>query len=100
MVAQMRADVVVDTMTTIARKIDGMDTCLTEGQARLEKRLDGVVEEQVRLRADIAEFRSELKADIAEVRTELKADIAIVAENIHSFDRKLNTLLAHMGLTE
>ncbi|QQP88774.1 hypothetical protein IGS68_22595 [Skermanella sp. TT6] len=53
-------------------------------------RNDGTgAEEQVRLRADIQEFRPEPKADIA-----------IVAENTHSLNRKLNILLVHMGLPE
>ena len=107
MAAQLRADVVVGTMITIAQKIDGMDTRLTSGQARLEDRLDHVVKEQVKLRADLAEVKTELKADIAEVKadiaevkSELRANMAIVTENHNSLNRKLNALLTHMGITE
>ncbi|UEM20143.1 hypothetical protein JL100_024185 [Skermanella mucosa] len=92
MVAQMRAGVVVGTMMTIARKINGMDTRLTEGQARLEKRLDGVAEGQARLERRLD--------DVVEEQVRLRADIAVVTENTHSLNRKLNTLLTHMGLAE
>ncbi|UEM20145.1 hypothetical protein JL100_024195 [Skermanella mucosa] len=78
MVGRMRAGGVVDKKVTAARKGDGMGTRPTEGQAQPEKRLS---------------------EDIAEAGSEPKADTTAATGNTPSLNRKLNILLARMGLS-
>jgi predicted nucleic acid-binding Zn-ribbon protein len=123
-VTQLRADVVVSTMAVIAKKIEMMDTRLTEGQERLvegqmrlENRMDHVVERQTRLenRMDnLAERQTRLESrmdqvveeqvktreDIAEIKITMDSKFAIIEENNQVINRKLNALLAHIGAAE
>lgn len=89
MTAQLRADVVVSTMAVIAKKIEMMDDRLTEGQARLEGRM-----EQLEVRMD------QLSDDIAAVKSTMDTKFAVLEENDQIINRKLNALLAHIGVAE
>ena len=96
MTAQLRADVVVSTMAVIAKKIEMMDGRLTEGQARLtegQARLEG--------RMDRLEVRmDQLSDDIAAVKSTMDTKFAVLEENDQVINRKLNALLAHIGVAE
>jgi hypothetical protein len=96
MTAQLRADVVVSTMAVIAKKIEMMDGRLTEGQARLtegQARLEGRMD-QLEVRMD------QLSDDIAAVKSTMDTKFAVLEENDQIINRKLNALLAHIGVAE
>jgi hypothetical protein len=82
MTAQFRPDAVVGTMAVIAKKIETMDGHLTEGQARLEVRMD------------------QLSDNIAVVKSTMDKKFAVLEENDQIINRKLNALLAHIGVAE
>jgi hypothetical protein len=82
MTAQLRADAFVGTMAVIAKKIETMDGRLTDGQARLEVRMD------------------QLSDEIAAVKSTMDIKFAVLEENGQIINRKLNALLAHIGVAE
>jgi predicted nucleic acid-binding Zn-ribbon protein len=110
MTAQLRADVVVSTMAVIAKKIEMMDGRLTEGQARLTEGQARLTEGQARLtegqarlegRMDQLEVRmDQLSDDIAAVKSTMDTKFAVLEENDQIINRKLNALLAHIGVAE
>jgi predicted nucleic acid-binding Zn-ribbon protein len=109
-VTQLRADVVVSTMAVIAKKIEMMDTRLTEGQERLvegqmrlENRMDNLAERQTRLESrmdQVVEEQVKTREDIAEIKITMDSKFAIIEENNQVINRKLNALLAHIGAAE